>query len=294
MMLLQLMSNELGLDAEYIKKIAYSNYLYKKYKIPKKNGGTRDIYHPSKGLKLLQRWMVKRIFSKFPVSEYSMAYSRGCSIKKNASVHKYSNYILHIDIANFFESITDYHIDKLINKIVNIDEEDKELIKKIVLFQGKHLVIGSIASPVISNCVMYDIDLEIVNQCTKSKGLLYTRYADDIIISSKQYIDVEIIEKIRNILEKNLFKINNEKTYFMNKKGRRIITGVIIDNNNNLSVGNKKYKEVQRKIYNFLVKNEGNKDVILGYLSYIKDIDYKKYSSIRKTYIKYDKYKKLF
>lgn len=35
-MLLQLMSNELGLDAEYIKKIAYSNYLYKKYKIPKK------------------------------------------------------------------------------------------------------------------------------------------------------------------------------------------------------------------------------------------------------------------
>jgi len=294
MMLLQLMSNE-GLDAEYIKKIAYSNYLYKKYKIPKKNGGTRDIYHPSKGLKLLQRWMVKRIFSKFPVSEYSMAYSRGCSIKKNASVHKYSNYILHIDIANFFESITDYHIDKLINKIVNIDEEDKELIKKIVLFQGKHLVIGSIASPVISNCVMYDIDLEIVNQCTKPKGLLYTRYADDIIISSKQYIDVEIIEKIRNILEKNLFKINNEKTYFMNKKGRRIITGVIIDNNNNnLSVGNKKYKEVQRKIYNFLVKNEGNKDVILGYLSYIKDIDYKKYSSIRKTYIKYDKYKKLF
>ncbi|MEL7566423.1 MAG: retron St85 family RNA-directed DNA polymerase [Dehalobacterium sp.] len=295
MKILQLMSKELGLDKEFILKISRNNNAYKKYKIPKKNGEHRDIYHPNKNLKLLQYWLVKRIFSKFSISEYSTAYLKGSSIKKNALLHKDSNYILHIDICHFFESITDYHIDKLLNNVNGLDDDDKELIKNIVLFRGKHLVIGSVASPIISNCIMYDIDLEIINECIRDKGFIYTRYADDIVVSSKKYIEDDIIEKISAILEKNKFVMNDEKTYFMNKKGRRVITGVILDNNNNnLSIGNKRYKEIQRVIYRFLVKNDGDKDKILGYLSYIKDIDYHKYNSIRNTYCKYDKDNKLF
>jgi hypothetical protein len=283
------MSKELNLDKESILNISEKNNAYKKYRIPKKRGGYREIYHPSKKLKLLQYWLVKRIFSKFPISEYSTAYSKGNSIKCNALIHKNSNYILHLDITHFFESITEYHLDKLLNKIDKINNEDIALIKRIIFYKGEHLVIGSVASPIVSNCVMYDIDKEIIDKCIKDKGLIYTRYADDMIISSKEYIQEDIIEKVTSILKQNQFILNEKKTYFMNKKCRRSITGVVIDNNNNsLSIGSKKYREIKRLIYGFLVKNEGDKEKILGYLSYIRDIDIERYNSIKTTYSKYD------
>lgn len=293
-MILELMSKDLNLDEEFILKISKKNTAYKKYRIPKK-GGQRIIYHPSKELKLLQYWLVKRVFSKFPISKYSTAYSKGNSIKKNALIHKNSNYILHLDITSFFESISHYHLDRLLKKIDGINTTDIDLIKKIVFYRGQYLVVGSVASPIISNCVMYDIDEEITNKCIKGTNLIYTRYADDIIISSKEYIDENIIKDIENILNENKFVLNCKKTYFMNKKSKRAVTGVVIDNNNNsLSIGCKKYREVKREIYRFLIKGEGNKDKILGYLSYIKDINTKKYNDLKKVYKEYDKNNVLF
>jgi len=41
-------------------------------------------------------------------------------------------------------------------------------------------------------------------------------------------------------------------------------------------------------IYGFLVEDEGDKDKILGYLSYIRDIDIERYNSIKITYSKDD------
>ncbi|MDS0527612.1 retron St85 family RNA-directed DNA polymerase [Clostridium sp. SHJSY1] len=294
-MILELMSKDLNLDEEFILKISEKNTAYKKYRIPKKKGGYRTIYHPSKELKLLQYWLVKRIFSKFPISKCSTAYSKGNSIKKNALIHKNSNYMLHLDITNFFESISHYHLDRILRKIDKIDSTDMDLIKRIVFYKGEYLVIGSVASPIISNCIMYDIDEEIINKCIRGRNLIYTRYADDIIISSKEYIGENIIKDIKAILDENKFVLNEQKTYFMNKKSKRAVTGIVIDNNNNsLSIGSKKYREVKRVIYSFLVKNQGNRDNILGSLAFIKDIDIKKYNNLKEIYSKYDKNNTLF
>ena len=295
MKILQLMSKELNIDPEFILQVSYDNNAYKRYKIPKKSGGYREIYHPSKSLKLLQYWLVRRIFCKFPISNYSRAYSKGNSIKQNALIHRNSNYILHTDIKNFFESITAFHVDKLLNKISGIDDEDKDLIKRIIFYKGEYLVIGSVASPIVSNCIMHDIDLEIVDKFIKGTSLKYTRYADDIIISDKSFIREELVDDIKNILKNNNFDINDSKTYFMSRKGRRSVTGIVLDNSsNNLSLGSKKYKQIKGMLYKFLIKNQGDRDKIIGYLAYIKNIDEKKYLSIRDTYIKYDKNKVIF
>ena len=124
---------------------------------------------------------------------------------------------------------------------------------------------------------------------------MYTRYADDIIISSKNYIDNEIVKVVDRELNKvNLIR-NPDKTYFMSKQHKRQVTGVVIDNNSNkITVGNKKYKEFQRKIYNFLVKGEGDISRILGYLSFIEDLNKEQYEQLKTIYRKNDKYKQLF
>lgn len=107
-------------------------------------------------------------------------------------------------------------------------------------------------------------------------------------LASKEYIQEDIIAEVASILKKNQFILNEKKAYFMNKKCRRFIIGVVIDNNNSLSVGSKKYREIKRLIYGFLVEDEGDKDKILGYLSYIRVIDIERYNSIKITYSKDD------
>lgn len=291
----------LGIDAEYIRNCSKRNHLYVKYYIPKKNGGKREILQPSKELKVLQRWLVKNIFNYFPVSEYSSAYSKGNSVKRNVTQHIRSNYICHTDIKDFFpsitrETLTDFFASNrdTIYKL-NLTDADLNLIKDICLYRGEKLVVGSVASPRIANIVMYQFDIELYKELSAVGEFIYTRYADDIVISSKEYINKIVLDIISGKMQQYGFSMNMKKTYFMNKSNQRRITGIVIDNNQNeLKIGNKKYKEFEREIYTYLVKGVGNVGHIKGYLSYIKGINRKQYEQLRQIYKKYDREQVVF
>ena len=291
----------LALDPDYIEIISKRNNKYTRYYIDKKSGGKREILHPSKELKVLQRWLVYNIFNNFQESKFSYAYSKGDSIRKNALAHKQSKYILHSDIKNFFPSINREMLDHFFNsnteivKNLRLSEADLKLIMDICLYRGRYLVVGSVASPRIANLIMKDFDNELFAQISDRGTFKYTRYADDITISSGEYIPEELVNIIRATLEKFGFCMNEHKTYFSSKKKRRQVTGVVIDNNDEIiSIGNKKYKAFQRNLYEFLIKGKGDASYLRGYLSYIKSINKNQYLQLKRTYEQYDKEGKIF
>lgn len=295
------MAQNLGLDESFILECIQHNDRYKKFSIRKKDGNKRKILQPSKELKTLQYWLVRNILVYFPISKYSSAYTKGNSVKKNAFVHRNGKYILHTDISEFFPSIKRdmllalFFQNEEICKKLGLDEDDIGLIADILLYKGRELVIGSVASPMVSNCIMKDFDEELVDKILIPNRFRYTRYADDIIISSMKYIDEEIIEKVDNLMESKGFKRNIEKTYYMNKKCKRKITGIVLDNNENrLSLGHRNYRKLKKDIYNLLVKNKGEITRIKGYLAFVKDIDSEKYETIVNVYKRYDKRNILF
>ena len=300
MNLLEQMNCDLGIDKQYIQNCAKRNNLYARYYIKKKSGGRREILQPSKELKALQYWLIRNIFNQFPISPYSAAYQKGCSIRKNAICHQNGKYILHTDIVHFFESITRKSMMSFLQRnkdIVNnlqLSSEEIELILNLVLYKGQYLVVGSVASPMISNCVMYEFDMKL-GEFAEKMNIKYTRYADDIVISSDNYIDDSILDYIDSLLSKYDFKRNLRKTYFMCKRGKREITGLVIDNNDNsLSIGHKKYSQLKRDIYNYLVKKEGNCSYIKGKLAYLKSVNIDKYIALKKIYSRYDKNNEIF
>ena len=124
----------IGIDESYVTIIASRNNLYAKYYIPKKNGRYRLILQPSKELKVLQRWLLRNIFAYFPVSEYSSAYSKGNSVRKNAAVHKEGRYLLHTDITNFFPTISRtmlkqyFQSNESLTRKLGMADEDIELV----------------------------------------------------------------------------------------------------------------------------------------------------------------------
>lgn len=102
-MILEKMSSELSLPAGYVARlIRTASHQYKRYEIPKRGGGMREIFHPSRRLKALQRWLLANVVESWPVHGAAMAYIPGVSIMDNARVHAESKYLLRMDLEKFF------------------------------------------------------------------------------------------------------------------------------------------------------------------------------------------------
>jgi RNA-directed DNA polymerase len=102
-MIAERIAGEFGLPEEYVMLVARTaSYRYKTYEIEKRSGGKRTINHPSRELKLFQRWIVKNVFARLPVHRSAFAYKRRCGIYKNAHLHRKRNYLLRVDFRDFF------------------------------------------------------------------------------------------------------------------------------------------------------------------------------------------------
>jgi RNA-directed DNA polymerase len=184
-MLLDRLAEDLRLKPEYIELVARTaSHRYKTYSIPKKNGGLRTIHHPARELKLMQSWLVEKVFARFPVHRAATAYKKGASILLNATRHKKNNYLLKVDFENFFPSITGPDIVQLFQKstlagtrrIFSLPEV--EFIRQIVC-RGDRLTIGAPSSPMISNIVMFEFDNNQAAYCHCIRPILFNECPTD-------------------------------------------------------------------------------------------------------------------
>ena len=84
---------------------------------------------------------------------------------------------------------------------------------------------------------------------------VYTRYADDFIISSKYDFDVHKVEKLVVDTLKSFgapFSINASKTRYGSSAGRNWNLGVMLNKDNEITVGYKKKRQFQSMMYNYI------------------------------------------
>lgn len=236
---------DLCLDSTYVSSVVRrSKFYYRDYYIDKRDGGKRKISQPSPELKTLQYWVVNNILTRFSISNSAYAYQKGSSIKKHAQFHQNSKHIFHTDICKFFQSITYEHLYSILMskpevfKELNIDLDSIETIRDIC-FRENSLCIGTVSSPIISNIIMFGFDVKMQEYCKKNH-LKYSRYADDIYLSSNSYIDVTHVDFLSSTLIDFCFKINKNKTYFSSPKYCRKVTGLVIATDSSITIGRKK------------------------------------------------------
>jgi len=78
---------------------------YKTFEIKKKTGGTRTINAPTKGLKALQKTLNVILQCVFQPNKAATGFVWGKSVVDNAKIHVGNNYVLNIDLKDFFSSI---------------------------------------------------------------------------------------------------------------------------------------------------------------------------------------------
>ena len=118
---------------------------------------------------------------KLPSSEYSYAYKKGYCTKDALIPHMNSSFFIKLDIKSFFESITKDKFFSIIEELNIIFDKEK---LESCFYEG-HVSLGYVTSPKISDLYLYQFDIMMEKYIQLNKGLHYSRYSDDILISSE-------------------------------------------------------------------------------------------------------------
>ncbi len=181
-----------GLTVDEVNEIASkAPKTYKKYFIPKKRGGHRAIFHPSKETKLLQYALMVILGKYLQPHEcvYGYVREKKSPLRKNALLHSKNSYLIKIDFENFFPSIKPIDLFKHfeVNHETNLSDNDQSFLQNCLFIKESNLElglpIGAPSSPLISNGVLYSLDEKLFRLAIKH-DFIYSRYADDLVFST--------------------------------------------------------------------------------------------------------------
>lgn len=293
-MLIEALQKQTGLPVANLEWLASTaSHRYKTYDIPKRSGGNRTIHHPSRPLKGVQRWISKYLFRRFPVHPSATAYSPSSGIRQNAEAHLHTSFTLRLDFKDFFPSFTQDGVERFLGYasregFAELSPDDIRFVGRIVCRHGR-LTIGAPSSPSLTNVMMYSFDRQIADLAQRRK-LIYTRYADDLFLSSRNAGNLGDIPEIVSSIVKTFpyaeLSINHDKTAFLSRKYARRITGLLITPEDKLSVGRDKKREIKSLIHSFKI---GSLDLerlnyLSGYLSFVRDVEPTFYTSLKEKY----------
>jgi RNA-directed DNA polymerase len=282
--LLPLLTVGTGLSESDVIKIARNApQRYKTYEIPKRNGGARLISQPARELKTLQRVLTSQFLCKLPVHESAMAYREGISIRHNALAHAKNGPIFKFDFEEFFPSIRASDWAVYCEK-ENLLREPRDLwLSTNILFHRRSggrlsLAIGAPSSPCLSNILMKHFD-DAISQAVAKDKVTYTRYADDLTFSAKRTgflngVEDALRRTIRSVKNPAL-KLNEAKTVRATKKYKRFVTGLVLANDGQVSIGHSRKRAVRVAMYQYL---QGKLDIkeqmeLAGMLAFINDVE---------------------
>lgn len=245
-------------ERELIVLVATSPKRYKEHHIEKRNGrGKRLISQPTAELKFLQRLLIKHELSTLPLHDAAVAYRPNHSIKNHASPHAAARYLLKLDFTDFFPSLKESAIRHRLTKDANYSETEKWIICQLLCKNKRRtnileLSIGAPSSPFVSNYLMWEFDTKLTEFC-QSKGATYTRYADDLAISSSQphILDLVKIEVQRLLIDLPYLglSLNETKTVNVSKKNRRTLVGLCLANDGSVSVGREEKRRLRAMMH---------------------------------------------
>ncbi|WP_102945528.1 reverse transcriptase family protein [Stenotrophomonas sp. VV52] len=146
----------------------------------------RTIYKPTGVLKAFHRFLNHYVLDHLQVDEtVSFAYRRGTTLLQAVEPHAHSRAFFQTDLERFFDSITTDHIrTALETSDIPVEDLGQHLghILELLTIDGK-LPIGYSTSPILSNACLLGFDSRLKSQ-SRDRGWVYTRYADDIILSA--------------------------------------------------------------------------------------------------------------
>lgn len=213
---------------------------YRKFTIPKKSGGVRDITAPRKHTYMQMLHYVNLMLqSIYEPSTHTMGFVKGRCIVDNAMPHIGKPYVFNIDLKDFFPSIEQRRICRRLQVCPFSFPKDIAYIiaglccMRVSRENGEHKYVlpqGSPASPTLTNLMCDKLDF-LLGGLARRFHITYTRYADDITFSSTHNVfqkNSDFYIELNRIITDQKFNINPKKTRLCRIGARQEVTGLIV------------------------------------------------------------------
>lgn len=248
-------ANFVGVDREMIDEIlSDTKKHYSRFFIWKDEAHTKKrwIEAPDEILKSIQNKILHGILYRSAPTKYAHGFVHKRSIVSCAKEHTGKNFVLKLDLKNFFPSITRDMVygamyEEIKPETVNIIIPALEM----CLMDGR-LPQGAPTSPALSNIVCKPLDL-IFSGLAQKYEMAYTRYADDLIFSSNDDRIYKMIPIIKSIITKFGLVVNEKKVKVLKKHQRQTVTGLVVNADGKTSVRRRNRMNLRAYMHQILI-----------------------------------------
>lgn len=224
----------------------------------------RYIAVPEPKLLAVQSWIASEVLQSAPCHPASTAYAPGSRLVDAATRHCKAQWMIKIDVRDFFDSITEIDIYRVFTERGYQPLVAFELARLCTRLRDKHrndagwlpyrrqpnlmhskidsiyprtymgtLPQGAPTSPMLANLAVRDLD-EVLSNIAERFGLRYSRYADDLTFSSTAKAfgrprAKDVIGHVYKALIDRGLSPNRTKTTVASPGSRKVVLGLLVD-----------------------------------------------------------------
>lgn len=223
-------------EAELLEIAASIPRYYKPGRLLKKKSGAPRLTHDAKEpLKTIHERIKNRILKQAQYPYYILGgiadpvAPRSCTT--HARVHTGKRIVIAEDIADFYPNATAEVVYKIWMRCFHFSPEVAEILARLTTYHDQ-LPQGWKTSGYLANLVFWDREPELVALLEK-RGYRYSRFMDDITVSSKRYINDKeksfIISSVYGLLYGKGFRPKRSKHEIMTPNRGMMVTGIRIN-----------------------------------------------------------------
>jgi hypothetical protein len=212
----------------------------------------------------------------------AMGFTAGRNIVTNAQCHVNQNYVLNLDLKDFFPSVHQARVWKRLQlKPFRFSQDIASVIAglccmKVTEQDGTSKYVlpqGAPTSPLLTNAICESMDKKL-RGLARRFGLNYSRYADDMTFSSNHDVyreNGDFMCELHRIISDCGFTVNPSKTRLQKHGSRQEVTGLIVGERANVS---RQYVKTLRVIIHHIAINDHptrhDVSVAKGKLNYLR------------------------
>ncbi|MET3602864.1 RNA-directed DNA polymerase [Sphaerotilus sulfidivorans] len=263
----------------------------------------RELVSPSERLRAYHSFLRLFLVDFLPVHEKSVfSYRKGVSARAAVEQHAPSRHFFVTDIESFFPSLTRGIVRETITNamaeipIADLSDHLEHVLDLLCVDDA--VPIGFSTSPGLSNAALYPFDAAFHARC-QQLGVIYTRYADDIVLSSGERSAVQEGEVALNELLDRMFRgelrLHRGKSKYLHVGGKIKLLGMVLLPNRTISVDTSVKDEIETMLHLYLRDRERfNKMLevgsaktearLAGLLNYVNTVDQSYLEKLRRKY----------
>lgn len=215
----------LGLSRRAVVELAaQADSLYQVYPLTQGNK-KRWIEAPAVPLKRVQRRLLSSLLYQLEPSPCAHGFVTGRSIVSNAREHVGEDWVVTVDLKDFFPSVRASAVDQALEPLIS-DAEARQLVVSLTTRLGR-LPQGAPTSPHLANLAARPLDDELIAIADEG-AWRYSRYADDLSFSGSSD-PRDLLSRIRNAVRKHAFRLADRKTQIRSRHQRQVVTGLVVN-----------------------------------------------------------------